>query len=162
MSCPRQARPVLRRETAVRSKGKCSDAARTKVGFSSRQLAWLLLRDEIELGVTERESVGRIRQGCPQVEVAGSLARDFAALVRERCVEGFASWLTAVVGSGLPDLKSFAVGLEREGQALLNALRLPFSNGPVEGAVNRIKLFKRQMYGRGSLESLKKRVLLAA
>ena len=52
--------------------------------------------------------------------------------------------------------------IEREGQALLNALCMPFSNGPVEGAVNRIKLFKRQMYGRGSLELLKKRVLLAA
>ena len=45
---------------------------------------------------------------------------------------------------------------------MLNALSLPFSNGPVEGAVNRIKLFKHQMYGRGSLELLKERVLLAA
>ena len=112
----------------------------------------------------------RFRQGCPQVEVAGSLARNFAALVRERrigyarvpCAYGFASWVAAVTASGLSDLKSFAIGLEREGQALINALSLPFSNGPVEGAVNRIKLFKRQMYGRGSLELLKKRVLLAA
>ena len=112
----------------------------------------------------------RFRQGCPQVEVAGSLARNFAALVRERrigyarvpCADGFASWVAAVTASGLSDLKSFAIGLEREGQALINALSLPFSNGPVEGAVNRIKLFKRQMYGRGSLELLKKRVLLAA
>ena len=116
----------------------------------------------MELGAIERDLAVRVRQGYPQVEVAGSLARSFAALVRERHADGFQLWLTAVAASGLPDLKSFAVGLEREGQALLNALRLPFSNGPVEGAVNRIKLFKRQMYGRGSLELLKKRVLLAA
>ena len=161
-SYPRRARLALRHETAVRSKVAGSDATRTKVGVSSRQLTWLLLRDELELGASERELVMRVRQGCPLVELAGSLSQDFAALVRERCVEGFAPWVTAVAASGLPDLKSFAVGLEREGQALLNALRLPFSNGPVEGAVNRIKLFKRQMYGRGSLELLKKRVLLAA
>ena len=112
----------------------------------------------------------RVRQGCSQVEVAGSLARSFAALVRERrigyarvpCADGFALWLTTVAASGLADLKLFAVGLKREGQALINAPCLPFSNGPVEGAVNRIKLFKRQMYGRGSLELLNKRVLLAA
>ena len=104
----------------------------------------------------------RFHQGCPQVEGAGSLARNFPALVRERRADGFASWVAAVTASGLSDLKSFAVGLEREGQALLNASSLPFSNGPVEGAVNRIKLFKHQMYGRGSLELLKKRVLLAA
>ena len=159
---PAPSTPGAYRETAVRSKVKGLDVAQTKVGFSSRQLSWLLLRDELELGVTERELVGRVRQGCPQVELAGSLARSFAALVRERHADGFQLWLTAVAASGLPDLKSFAVGLEREGQALLNALRLPFSNGPVEGAVNRIKLFKRQMYGRGSLELLKKRVLLAA
>ncbi len=159
---PAPSTPSAYRETAVRSKVTGLDAARTKVSFSSRQLSWLLLRDELELSVTERELVGRVRQGCPQVEVAGSLARSFAALVRERHADGFASWLTEVRASDLPDLKSFAVGLEREGQALLNALSLPFSNGPVEGAVNRIKLFKRQMYGRSSLELLKKRVLLAA
>ena len=118
---PAPSTPSAYRKTAVRSKATGSDAAQTKVGFSSRQLAWLLLRDEMELGATERDLVVRVRQGCPQVEVAGSLARNFAALVRERrigyarvpCADGFALWLTTVAASGLADLKLFAVGLER-------------------------------------------------
>ncbi len=67
----------------------------------------------------------------------------------------------AVAASEWPDQKTFAVGLERVGQALLNAFCLPFSNGPVEENGNQIKLIKQQMRGRGSLELLRKRVLLA-
>ncbi len=58
-------------------------------------------------------------------------------------------------------MRSFAVGFTWEQAALLAAVTLPWSNGPTEGVVNKIKLVKRQMYGRESFELLRRRVLLA-
>jgi transposase len=61
----------------------------------------------------------------------------------------------------LPDLHSFTAGLKRDLAAVVNGLSLPYSSGAVEGAVNRIKMLKRQMYGRASFDLLRKRVLLS-
>jgi transposase len=60
----------------------------------------------------------------------------------------------------LPELHSFTAGLKRDLDVVVNGLTLPYSSGAVEGAVNRIKMLKRQMYGRASLDLLRKRVLL--
>ena len=62
----------------------------------------------------------------------------------------------------MPDLQTLAISLTREREALLAAMTLPWSNGPTEGIVNKIKLIKRQMYGRASFETLRQRVLLAS
>jgi transposase len=70
-------------------------------------------------------------------------------------------WITAVQADDLPGLHSFTTGLRRDHQAVINGLSLPYSSGAVEGNVNRIKMLKRQMYGRASFHLLRKRVLLA-
>jgi transposase len=62
----------------------------------------------------------------------------------------------------LPQLQSFAAGLQRDHTAVVNGLTLPHSSGALEGDVNRIKMIKRQMYGRAGFQLLRKRVLLAA
>ena len=80
-------------------------------------------------------------------------------MVRTRQGEAFGPWVERVRSSGLTNLMSFAKGLEREGSALLAALTLPYSNGPTEGAVNRLKTIKRQMYGRANFDLLRIRVL---
>ena len=61
----------------------------------------------------------------------------------------------------LPELHSYAAGIKRDYAAVLNGLTLPYSSGPVEGHVNRIKMIKRQMFGRAKFDLLRKRVLLA-
>ena len=66
------------------------------------------------------------------------------------------------IKSSIPDLRTFAEGLQREYSALKAALTYPYSTGPVEGQINRLKLIKRSMYGRGSFELLSQRVLIAA
>jgi transposase len=71
-------------------------------------------------------------------------------------------WIAAVDADDLPGLHSFTAGLRRDYQAVTNGLTLPYSSGAVEGNVNRIKMLKRQMYGRASFHLLRKRVLLAA
>ena len=69
--------------------------------------------------------------------------------------------MAAVDADDQPDLRSFTAGLRRDHHAVVNGLTLPYSSGPVEGHVNRIKMIKRQMYGRANLDLLRKRVLLA-
>ncbi len=59
----------------------------------------------------------------------------------------------------MPELRSFAVGLRQEYAAVVAAFEYPWSSGPVEGHVNRLKTIKRQMYGRPNFDLLKIRVL---
>jgi hypothetical protein len=72
------------------------------------------------------------------------------------------TWIAKVEGDELPQLRSFAAGIKRDLAAVVNGLMLPYSSGAVEGTVNRIKMLKRQMYGRAKFDLLRKRVLLAA
>jgi transposase len=127
----------------------------------ARRLVWLLLKDESKLTDTERAMLQHIRQDA-DVEVAYGLAQQFLHLVRQRQPTAFEPWLTACLTSGIPDLQTFATGLQREQEAVMAALTLPWSTGQVEGQVNRLKLIKRQGYGRASFDLLRHRVLKAA
>jgi len=70
-------------------------------------------------------------------------------------------WITSVEQDTLAPIASFARNLRRDLDAVRNGLSLPHSSGAVEGNVNRLKMLKRQMFGRASLDLLRKRVLLA-
>lgn len=96
---------------------------------------------------------------CPQVQVARSLAGEFVRLVRERDAPCFPLWLERVRASGVADLKTFAEGLAQDRTAVEAALSSEWSNGQVEGQVNRLKFVKRSMYGRAGFDLLRARVL---
>ena len=83
-------------------------------------------------------------------------------MVRKESREPLDSWLGKVAASTIQDLQSFAVGLERDKEAVRAGLEESWSNGAVEGQVNRLKLKKREMYGRGNFDLLRRRVLDAA
>ena len=83
-------------------------------------------------------------------------------MLRERQPEGFDDWLKRTMGGNLPALASFAEGLKEDYEAVKAGLTLPWSNGPVEGQINRLKMLKRQMYGRASMDLLSKRFILAS
>jgi transposase len=70
-------------------------------------------------------------------------------------------WADRAEGSDVRELRSFAAGLRKDWDAVTAGLTLPYSSGTVEGHVNRIKMIKRQMYGRAKPDLLRKRVLLA-
>ena len=80
-------------------------------------------------------------------------------MIRERQSEALLPWLENATKSGMESLKQFAKGIKQDIAAVTNALLLPWSNGQTEGQVNRLKLIKRQMYGRASFALLRKRVL---
>ena len=80
-------------------------------------------------------------------------------MVRERIADGFEDWLHRAEKGIVPGMKNFAIGLRRDYEAVKMALSQPWSNGQVEGQVNRLKLIKRQMQGRAKLDLLKQRVI---
>jgi transposase len=83
-------------------------------------------------------------------------------MIRERTGHQLDTWLGEVEASYLPELKSIARGIQQDKAAVLAGLTLPWSQGPVEGHVNRLKLIKRSMYGRAKLPLLRQRVLRSA
>jgi transposase len=126
-----------------------------------RHLVWLLLRDTSSLDSKEQRTLAFIRQH-PLIETLYDLIQSYVKLVRERDVEAFDPWLERCTRCGIPDLESFAQGLQKDYEAVKTSLILPYSNGPVERQVNRLKFVKRSMFGRGSFELLRNRFLEAA
>ena len=92
----------------------------------------------------------------------GSLVRGFTRIVRERSSAKFNEWLRSAMRSKLREFVSFARGLSEDYTAVINALRYEWSNGQLEGQVNRLKLIKRDMYGRAKFDLLRARVLYSA
>ncbi|MFE5948432.1 transposase [Streptomyces sp. NPDC056480] len=83
--------------------------------------------------------------------------------IANRSLEGANdAWLTATRTADLPRLHTFATGLEKDRDAVVQGLSTRWNSGPVEGRANHIKMIKRQMFGRAKLPLLRKRVLLAA
>ncbi len=80
-------------------------------------------------------------------------------MMREHAGQQLEIWLCSVEESTLPELQSFAKGIQQDKAAVLAGLTLPWSNGPLEGHVNRLKLIKRSMYGRAKIRLLRQRVL---
>lgn len=98
---------------------------------------------------------------CPDPATIRDLARGFAELVRTRGGTRLPSWVEQAEQSTIAEIRSFATGLRKDWDAVTAGLTLPWSSGAVEGAVNRIKMLKRQMYGRANLDLLRRRILLA-
>jgi transposase len=94
--------------------------------------------------------------------MAITLAQDFAAIVRECQPDRFDGWLDRATGSGVSPLRRFATGRRADDEAVKAGLTLPWSTGPVEGPINRVKMLKRSMFGRAKLDLLSRRFLLAA
>ncbi len=127
----------------------------------SRQASFLFLRRSEELDAQEQETVLQLRQSHPEVDRTYDLVQQFAQMLRPRTGERLDAWLTEVSESPLPELQSFALGIERDKAAVLAGLTLPHSNGIVEGKVNKLKLIKRMGFGRAGFPLLRQRVLHA-
>jgi transposase len=97
----------------------------------------------------------------PSLNTAYELVRDFLQMMRKREGERLDDWLRRVHESQLPELHSFAHGVEEDYEAVKAGLTLALNNGQVEGQVTKIKLIKRMMYGRAEFPLLRQRVLHA-
>ena len=102
----------------------------------------------------EQENLRQLRQASPHLEVTYQLVDEFLHMVRERTGEQLDFWLNKVETSHLPAFHTFVTGVQQDKEAVLAGLTLPWSTGPVEGQVNRLKLIKRSMYGRAEFDLL--------
>jgi transposase len=128
---------------------------------SAREAAWTLLRPR-KLTDEEKPVVELLRRLSPEVARSQGLALSFIELVKERRTDDLRGWLIEAGRSGVAEFVTFANGVTSDFQAVRAALEYEWSNGQVEGQVHRLKLIKRQMYGRGNLDLLRARVLRAA
>src|SRR6266566_3781657 len=148
--------------TSSSSSGAASTRRGAPVTRTPWQVKWLLLRKPEELraqDVAYRQTLFRLS---PRLSSLSALGQDFVRLVRERKSKALLPWLERAKGCPYEELRRFAQGLEREFPAVQAALTEPWSTGQVEGQITRLKLLKRQMYGRAHIDLLRLRVLYAA
>jgi transposase len=131
-------------------------------GPSARAVSFTWVCPEAKRSQDAQLYVDQLRQGDPARAQAYTLSQAFLTLVRERRGDALEAWLTEAAASGIEALARFAQGLREDLAAVKAGLTLPWSNGPVEGHVNRLKLLKRQGYGRAGFALLRQRVLLPA
>jgi transposase len=123
-----------------------------------RALVWVLLRAEDQRDAVETALLPHLLQD-EDVGVARDLLRRFQEMVRRRRPDRLDAWLDACHRSSIVELDNFATALERDLAAVRAGLTEPWSNGQVEGQITRLKLIKRAMYGRASLDLLRRCVL---
>src|SRR5919108_6123568 len=116
--------------------------------LTPRRATWLVLRREAKRTAAEAQQLTQLRTQSTEVAEAIDLAQDFTHLVRQRQPERLDAWLQRATSSTLEALQRFASGLREDYQAVKAGVTLPWSTSPVEGHINRLKMLKRQMFGR--------------
>ncbi|MFI1259180.1 ISL3 family transposase [Streptomyces netropsis] len=109
----------------------------------------------------DRLQLKAVLASCPELEALDGHVRSFAHMVTDLQGDQLPEWIKAATATDLPSLQRFARHLERDLDAVIAGHSQPWNSGVVEGHVNRIKMLKRQMFGRAGFELLRKRVLLA-
>jgi len=127
-----------------------------------RELAALILRCPDDLTVTQRTILERVRHADDELARADALGHGFMRLLRERRGAELDGWLAEVRRDKVPEVQAFADGLETDKAAVVAGLTLPWSTGPVEGHITKLKLIKRQAYGRAGIAFLRQRMLHVA
>jgi transposase len=126
-----------------------------------RTLAWLLLRRPSDLDEKEQLLLKQLCERTAELGSARRLAQHFLRLVRQRRGRELDEWVADVHKTGPPELRGFSRNLRRDWDAVHAGLTERWSSGSVEGNVNKLKVTKRQMFGRARFDLLRKRVLLA-
>jgi transposase len=130
--------------------------------LTPQRVTWMLMRTS--RGRTEEEEALLTHLIAQSVKVteAIELTQAFATMIRQRQVNELGPWLNRAQQSSFVPFQRFASSLKDEEKEVRSALTLTASNGQVEGQVNRLKMLKRQMYGRAGTDLLRRRVLLAS
>jgi len=129
--------------------------------LTPRRATWLVLRRPAKRTEAEAQQLTQLHAQAAAVAEAIDLAEDFATLVRQRQPTRLDPWLTRATTSAVDAVRRFATGLAEDYGAVKAGVTLPWSTGPVEGHINRLKMLKRQMFGRARLDLLSRRFLLA-
>ncbi len=129
--------------------------------FTASTAVWLFVRDKKSLDEVEQEDLATFCQACPTLKRTYDLVQAFMQMVGKREGHRLDAWLERVATSDLPELQSFAAGVEKDKAAVKAGLTWSINNAQVEGQVTKLKLMKRTMYGKAGFPLLRQRVLHA-
>lgn len=126
-----------------------------------RHVTGWIMRDPDNLTDEDKQRLKAVLTRCPELDATRRHVGAFARMIRDLTGDHLPDWMNHVAGDNLPALHSFVTGLRQDLAAVTAGLTLPWNNGPAEGTVNKIKMLKRQMFGRASFSLLRKRILCA-
>ena len=109
----------------------------------------------------ERQTVDKLVREVSLLSSLRKLYIEFSALLKGGCPDQLDTWIKDGRLIGRKRIDTFCNGLEKDIQAVKNAITYDWTNGLVEGNVNRLKNKKREMYGKGSFELLRRKVCLS-
>lgn len=127
--------------------------------WSAKRASWLLFEEETQLGLAEWQALQRMVAVHPELVRVQELAHEFLAMVRQRQPTKLEPWLAHIKQAKIPTLDGFSHGIQKDLLAVKAAMTYEWSNGQTEGQVNRLKMLKRQMYGRANFDLLRRRFL---
>lgn len=133
-----------------------------QISWVPSKVSLLLYKKEELLSKKEVKLIHDLRDKSPDINTAWILAHRFREIMENKQGDLLNQWIDQVIQSSVSELKGFAKGLLSGYEAVKNALSLPWSNGQVEGQINKLKTVKRQMYGRAGFELLRKRMILGS
>lgn len=128
---------------------------------SARQLSYLFVKNPTHIGRNDQQVLAIIRQE-KELELAYQMTQQLLQLMKNKQSDEAAAWVSICSRSGIAELETFALGIQKELPAFVAACTFAYNNGIAEGFVNKLKHIKGSMYGRGSLQLLRQRVLLSA
>ncbi len=130
--------------------------------LTARQASYLIVQNPQTRTVEDEQLLNRLIEQNPNLTSAIEFAQAFAQLVRQRQPKQLDLWLQQAEVIDIEPFQRFAKSLQEDYEAVKAGVTLAVSNGQVEGQVNRLKVLKRQMYGRAGLDLLSRRFLLAS
>ena len=127
--------------------------------YSSIATRWLLTKESEDRSPDENSYLAFIQHACPEIATAVTILRQFQEILMTHEQPRFPLWLDQCEHCGIAELVGFAGGIRRDESAVQASIETQWSQGQVEGHVNRLKMIKRQMYGRAGFALLQRRVL---
>lgn len=140
-----------------------------KVTKATRKIAWIsrfnlisyLWSYEGDLTNSVTKILQRIFELFPKVKEIHRVVHEFRLMVKNKNPANLESWIEKAIKLDVPEIKTFAEGLQRDWDEVINAFNYSFSNGLAEGHINRLKTIKREMYGRANIDLLSQKALYA-
>jgi transposase len=147
---------VISEWSTRRRRAEKTDAQNLQRIPSARKIARLMTIGRDVLTKAETVMVAAIEAGVPTLVEARKIITEFHLMIRRRLETGLTRWIER---ARVSLIASFASGVARDEAAVRSAITSSWSNGQTEGQITRLKLVRRQMYGRGNIDLLQARLI---
>lgn len=161
MGYPGKRQQVTRLVAHLRKQLKAgiTDFSAQPQGLTPRAAVSLLMRRPEKLDSEQQQALIQMRQLHPEIEQVMEVVASFLKMLRTLQGQQLETWMAMVQQGNIRELQNFVEKLRKDQKAVQAGLTLTWSNGVVEGHVNRLKYLKRTMYGRTKFDLLRQRVL---